>query len=60
MNRLIDSLIKEHFENEEKMFFLSGPWQVGKTTAAESMVSENYFSWITKRIEEQFLKDRIT
>ncbi len=46
MERVYKVLIKEHFEINRQMLFISGPRQVGKTTLSMSLDSLNhYFNW---------------
>ncbi|OAI48762.1 hypothetical protein AYO45_04230 [Gammaproteobacteria bacterium SCGC AG-212-F23] len=49
MKRLYDSVIRDHFDRNEQMLFLSGPRQVGKTTLAKncSQLTEHfrYLNW---------------
>ena len=40
MERIYEKLIKDHFENNRQMVFISGPRQVGKTTLAESVLPD--------------------
>jgi uncharacterized protein len=42
--RLYDSLLKEHFERNRQMAFVSGPRQVGKTTTCR-LESTDYLNW---------------
>lgn len=42
--RFYDNLLKDHFENHAKMILVSGPRQVGKTTACRSL-ADYYFNW---------------
>lgn len=47
--RMYQNLIAQHFAENRQMLFLSGPRQVGKTTAArtygEGQAGSTYFSW---------------
>ena len=49
MRRLYEEIITEHFRNERKMLFLSGPRQVGKTTTGlaigDRRQRSSYFNW---------------
>jgi len=46
MKRIYDSLLKDHFKTENKMAFLSGPRQVGKTTTSlETTPDVLYLNW---------------
>ena len=46
MKRVYESIIKEHFERNEQMLFLSGARQVGKTTTAKSVLGTGlFFDW---------------
>lgn len=50
MRRLYDQVIEKHFEEDDLIFFLSGPRQVGKTTSsreAANTLSDHvvYLSW---------------
>ncbi len=49
MLRLYNSLIENHFSQYNKMVFLSGPRQVGKTTVSKSITLKNhinlYLNW---------------
>ena len=40
MERIYEKLIKDHFDNNRQMVFISGPRQVGKTTLAESVLPD--------------------
>ena len=39
MERIYDKVVYEHFANYNKMLFLAGPRQVGKTTIAKKAES---------------------
>ena len=49
MLRLYEEIIAEHFREERKMLFLSGPRQVGKTTTGLAIGSRrqrsSYLNW---------------
>ena len=45
MKRALENLVADHFSNEEKMVFVSGPRQVGKTTVAKSIEGYIYINW---------------
>jgi predicted AAA+ superfamily ATPase len=46
MERLYDHLLKDHFATANKMAFLSGPRQVGKTTTSRKALSNAlYLNW---------------
>jgi predicted AAA+ superfamily ATPase len=46
MKRLYDTLIAEHLRENRQMAMLSGPRQVGKTTAARASAGEHrYYTW---------------
>jgi uncharacterized protein len=46
MKRLYDAVIRTHFRTENKMLFLSGPRQVGKTTASRAALPDAlYLNW---------------
>ncbi len=55
MKREIENLLNEHLHNETKMFFLSGPRQVGKTTVAESLGTKNYYNWDNQQDRKNIL-----
>ena len=40
MKRIYERLIKDHFDSNRQMVFISGPRQVGKTTLAESVLPD--------------------
>lgn len=42
--RFYDNLLKEHFERNRQMAFVSGPRQVGKTTSCRSL-GDFYYNW---------------
>lgn len=49
MKRLYENLMEEHLDNNRQMLFLSGPRQVGKTTASLFVAKHHknpcYFNW---------------
>lgn len=46
MERIYDELLRSHFQSEDKIVFLSGPHQVGKTTASrKALPSAYYLNW---------------
>jgi hypothetical protein len=46
MKRVYQSIMEEHFEANRQMCFLSGPRQVGKTTAAKNLMkTAHYLDW---------------
>lgn len=49
MDRMYNHLIKQHFKEDSMMLFLTGPRQVGKTTASKSVIdwvtNFEYFNW---------------
>ena len=46
MDRVYESLIREHLREQRQMAFVTGPRQVGKTTSAlASAESPNYINW---------------
>ncbi len=57
MKRLYEFLLKQHFEKENKMAFLAGPRQVGKTTTARSLFEGGlYLNWDNQEHREIILK----
>lgn len=38
MDRIYDNLLKDHFQNNSQMAFISGPRQVGKTTTSKELI----------------------
>ena len=72
MKRLYESIFKDHFKQNNQMAFVSGPRQVGKTTAAQAFVKNGrYVNWdrqedrmvLTKgpnRIAEKLEIERLT
>jgi predicted AAA+ superfamily ATPase len=66
MERLYNSIIREHFSNNRQMAFISGPRQVGKTTLSKSIdTNYRYLDWddTQDRISiiqgQQYVVDRI-
>jgi len=45
MKRIYESLVADHFSNNQQMAFLSGPRQVGKTTTAKTCGNIRYYNW---------------
>ncbi len=46
MKRLYTEIIREHLNENRQMAFISGPRQVGKTTVARQLMSdERYLNW---------------
>ena len=45
MKRLYEDVIENHFKEDDLMFFLSGPRQVGKTTTACGVAQKLYKKW---------------
>jgi len=45
MKRIYESIISDHFSNNDEMLFISGARQVGKTTTADTLSSDLYLSW---------------
>jgi hypothetical protein len=45
MKRIYESLVADHFSNNQQMAFLSGPRQVGKTTTAKTCSNIRYYNW---------------
>ncbi len=46
MERIYQSIIREHFSNNRQMAFISGPRQVGKTTLSKSIDTKyRYLDW---------------
>ncbi len=46
INRIYDSLLEDHFKDNNKMAFLGGPRQVGKTTTSQTIAKDNvYINW---------------
>ena len=46
MERIYQSIVREHFSNNRQMAFISGPRQVGKTTLSKSIYPAfRYLDW---------------
>lgn len=57
MKRIYDYVLKEHFHNENKMAFLVGPRQVGKTTTSLSLLTgQIYLNWDNQEHRKIILK----
>ncbi len=57
MERTYESVIKEHFEQNRQMAFLSGPRQVGKTSLAKSIDSNHiYINWDNRNERANIIK----
>lgn len=57
MERIYESIIREHFQKERKMAFIVGPRQVGKTTTAKkSLPHALYLNWDNTEHKELILK----
>jgi predicted AAA+ superfamily ATPase len=53
--RLYTAILKNHVENDRQMAFVSGPRQVGKTTACRS-ISDTYLNWDNTDHRRQILQ----
>ena len=53
--RIYDSLLREHLKAHRQMVFMSGPRQVGKTTAARQ-VADFYLDWDNRSHQSLILK----
>jgi hypothetical protein len=57
MQRLYDILLKNHFKDEDKMAFVSGPRQIGKTTSSrQALPHALYLNWDVSTHRELILQ----
>jgi uncharacterized protein len=57
MKRLYENLLQWHFQSEDKMAFLSGPRQVGKTTTSREVLKDAvYLNWDNQEHRSLILK----
>ena len=43
LNRIYNNMLIDHFDESDKMAFLSGPRQVGKTTISNLITKNSYY-----------------
>lgn len=57
--RYLSKLVLQTIEKEQKMAFIAGPRQVGKTTLSKTLLSpvEGYFNWDIERSRRAILKN---
>lgn len=57
MQRIYESIIKDHLQENKQMVFIEGPRQVGKTTLAKKVIDKNYYlNWDEEKARLLILK----
>ena len=55
MNRVYESMVKDHFQRNEQMLLVSGARQVGKTTVGKAIGESERFHYLNWDLQEDRL-----